>query len=100
MNPEDYQVIRAIEALRSERAERKNEFVAYIVARDRPELYERLRGNFVNEPDAQVILDRRCGRRRQRPETRSPERRKADRRSRSLVDANLRSLGWAVVRTM
>jgi hypothetical protein len=43
MNPEDYQVIRAIEALRSERAERKNEFVAYIVARDRPELYERLR---------------------------------------------------------
>jgi hypothetical protein len=24
----------------------------YIVARDRPELYERLRGNLVNEPDA------------------------------------------------
>jgi len=71
----------------------------YVVARDRPELYERLRGNFVNEPDAQVILDRRFGGRRQGPQTRSPERRKADRRSRPLVDANLRSLGWAVVRT-
>jgi len=71
----------------------------YVVARDRPELYERLRGNFVHEPDAQVILDRRSGGRRQRPETRWPERRKADRRWRPLVDANLRSLGWAVVRT-
>ena len=71
----------------------------YVVARDRPELYERLTGNFVHEPDAQVILDRRFGGRRQRPETRWPERRKADRRWRPLVDANLRSLGWAVVRT-
>ncbi len=97
--PEDYRVIREIEALRSELAEGKNTFVAYIVARDRPELYERLRGNFVNDPDAQVILDRRCGGRRQRPGTHSPERRKADRRWRPLVDANLRSLGWAVVQS-
>ena len=71
----------------------------YVVARDRPELYERLRGNLVQEPEAQVILDRRFGGRRQRPATRSPERRQVDRRSRPVVDANLRSLGWAVVRT-
>ena len=71
----------------------------YIVARDLPELYERLSGNFSNEPDAQVIRDRRFGERRRRPEPSSPERRQADRRSRPLVDANLRALGWGVVRT-
>ena len=71
----------------------------YIVARDHPELYERLRGNFTNEPGVQVIRDRRFSERRQRPKTRSPERRQADRRSRPLVDANVRALGWGVVRT-
>ena len=71
----------------------------YIVARDRPELYEQLKGNFTDEPDVHVILDRRFGERRRRRDGRSPERRQADRRSRPLVDANVRALGWGVVRT-
>lgn len=71
----------------------------YVVARDRLDLYEELSRTLADQPDAQVILDRRIGDRRQRPGARTPDRRQAERRrAQPAVDANLRSLGWTVVR--
>jgi len=45
----------------------------------------------------QVVLDRREGERRRRKEPTAPDRRAADRRARSGIDEQLRTIGWSLV---
>ena len=68
----------------------------YIVSRDSPELYERFARAFADDPDVEVVLDRRRTDRRQRDLPHSAERRVRERRSAS-IEATLQRLGWAVV---
>ena len=60
--------------------------------------YEYLKRAFANDKRVRVILDRRSGERRKAPSARDAERRRADRRSRSMIDDQLRRQGWAMVR--
>jgi len=65
-----------------------------IVSRDQPLLYERLRLEFVDDPDLEVVLDRRVGERRRASQPISADQRRADRRQ-ARVNAQLEHLGWA-----
>jgi hypothetical protein len=69
----------------------------FIVAKRELALYEYLAKQFAGRADVEVTLDRREAQRRQRAEPRDPERRRADRRSRSRIDADLESLGVVVL---
>jgi hypothetical protein len=71
--------------------------VLMIVARDRTELYERLRQEFANDRAVAVVLDRRYGQRRRASLAVTAEQRRAERRRRN-VEEELRSLGWATTR--
>jgi hypothetical protein len=79
----------------------------FIVARDQPDLCTYLRREFSAEETVQVILDRRQGRDRRSGRERrtvprvaaTDDRRRTDRRSRPTIDAQLRSLGYAMLRT-
>jgi len=70
-----------------------------IVAGDRAHLYESLRRGFAGNETVRVLLNRRVVARRTRsgPGPYEAERRQADRRSPSKVDALLRAIGWAIV---
>jgi hypothetical protein len=72
--------------------------VLMIVARDRDDLYERLRKEFANERAVAVVLDRRLGQRRRASLTVTEEQRRAERRRRD-IDNDLRRLGWATARS-
>jgi len=61
----------------------------YVVARDRPDLYEALRQNFVESPRLRIVLDRRAD-----P---APGAAPDERRSLTLEEP-LRTRGWARVR--
>src|SRR5437773_12481421 len=73
----------------------------FIVSRERMDLYEALRGALWTELDCEIILDRRERERRQgerRAVARGGhDRRRAQRRERTLVDGEARECGWAVV---
>ena len=70
----------------------------FIVAAGEEELYRYLREQFGVHEDVAVIMDRRVGeRRRPPPHLPEPERRQGERRVRRQVDADLRSLGFAVI---
>jgi hypothetical protein len=69
----------------------------FIIAKQERALYEYLAKQFTGRADVEVTLDRREAQRRQRAEPRDPERRRADRRSRSRIDADLESLGVVVL---
>jgi hypothetical protein len=68
-----------------------------IVAGDRAHLYEHLRRGFANNGTVRVLLNRRVIARRERSGSYEAERRQADRRVPSTVDALLRAIGWAIV---
>jgi hypothetical protein len=68
-----------------------------IVARHRRELYEQIKRAFAGHETVQVVLDRRVTDRRRRKEPTLPERRGADRRARSIIDDQLRTIGWSLV---
>ena len=68
-----------------------------IVARHRRELYEQIKRAFAGHETVQVVLDRRVTDRRRRKEPTLPERRGADRRARSIIDDQLRAIGWSLV---
>ena len=68
-----------------------------IVARDQVMLYERLRLEFEGDDELTVILDRRLGERRRSNQPVAREQRRGDRRQ-SLVDNQLKRMGWATVR--
>jgi hypothetical protein len=63
--------------------------IVYVVARDRPDLYEALRANFLESPRLGIVLDRRGD---PLPDAAPDERR------RLTVDEPLRTRGWARVR--
>jgi len=68
-----------------------------IVAGDRAHLYEHLKRGFAGNGTVRVLLDRRVIGRRARSGPYEAERRQADRRLPSKVDALLRAIGWAIV---
>jgi hypothetical protein len=68
-----------------------------VVARHRRELYEEIKRAFAGHETVQVILDRRVSERRQRKGTSVISRRRHDRRSRSTIDEQLRTIGWSLV---
>ncbi len=71
----------------------------FIIARADEELYRYLVMHYSERPDTAIILDRRMGeRRRSAAVPPVAERRRMDRRSRPEVEADLQSLGFAVVR--
>jgi hypothetical protein len=73
--------------------------ILMIVARDRPDLYDRLRQEFNGDRAVSVVLDRRFGeRRREGVEATTAEQRSAERRRRDIEDG-LQRLGWATART-
>ncbi|MBI2544557.1 MAG: response regulator [Candidatus Rokubacteria bacterium] len=51
-----------------------------VVARNQPYVFESLNRRLAGDPEFQVLLDRRQGERRQRPQSHEPDRRRADRR--------------------
>ncbi len=68
-----------------------------IVARHRRELYDQVKRAFAGHESVEVILDRRAGERRQRKGTPVLDKRRRDRRSRSVIDEQLRTIGWSLV---
>jgi hypothetical protein len=68
-----------------------------IVAGDRAHLYEHLERGFAGNGTVRVLLNRRVIARRARSGPYEAERRRADRRMPSKVDALLRAMGWAIV---
>jgi hypothetical protein len=72
--------------------------VLLIVARERPDVYEAMRREFADTRDrVQVVLDRRFGERRRQSSGFTPDRRRGERRHHD-IEADLRSLGRAIVR--
>ena len=69
----------------------------FVVAQDKPDLCDYLRGWFSGIPTVQVMLDRRQGERRQRAELNGPERRRGQRRNQKEIDAEIRQTGFAIV---
>jgi hypothetical protein len=68
-----------------------------IVAGNRAHLYEHLKRGFAGNETVRVLLNRRVVTRRARSGPFEAERRQADRRVPSKVDALLRAIGWAIV---
>jgi|SRR5712692_10894848 len=68
-----------------------------LVAQHRRELYEQVKRAFAGHETVQVILDRRVSERRQRKGAPMLDRRRHDRRSRSAIDEQLRTIGWSLV---
>ena len=69
-----------------------------IVNREDGRLYRHAVRTFAQRPYVRVIYDRRQGERRRTTEASPVERRQADRRARSRVDAEIRTYGSAMVR--
>jgi hypothetical protein len=69
----------------------------FIVAWNRPDLWDYWKRWFSGVENVEVILDRRRGERRRAPQAFEPERRRAERRSRSDIDDELRNGGFAIV---
>lgn len=69
----------------------------FVVAQDKPDLCDYLRGWFSGIPTVQVMLDRRQGERRQRAEANEPGRRRVDRRTQKEIEAEIRQTGFAII---
>jgi len=69
-----------------------------IVARDQPDLWRALIREFGQSQDIRVILDRRCGERRQAERLHTPDRRGMDRRSMPRIEADLRARQYVLTR--
>lgn len=69
----------------------------FIVSREDPALYRLLKEEFADEPDVQVILDRRARERQPDASASGDDARAAERRCRPEIDERLHSLGWAIV---
>ena len=70
----------------------------FVVSRQALDEYLHLKRVFADDDRVTVIVDRRSGDRRGTTSPRNPEGRRADRRSRSLIDDRLRRQGWVMVR--
>jgi hypothetical protein len=69
----------------------------FIVATEDQALYEYLSRELAARSDVEVIIDRRRGERRRERLACTPDRRTGDRRSRSRIDDDLATLGFAVI---
>lgn len=69
----------------------------FVVAQDKPDLCDYLRGWFSGIPTVQVMLDRRQAERRQRAEANEPGRRRVDRRTQKEIEAEIRQTGFAII---
>jgi hypothetical protein len=70
----------------------------FIVSTRRSDLYAKLTIALAGEPNVEVYLDRRLGQRRSIAVGAPSDRRRADRRQRGALDAEIRDRGWAVVK--
>ena len=68
-----------------------------LVSRHRRELYEEIKRAFAGHETVQVILDRRVSQRREKKNSPMLDRRRNERRSRSAMDEQLRTIGWSLV---
>jgi hypothetical protein len=68
-----------------------------VVARHRRELYEEIKRAFAGHESVQVVLDRRTSQRREKKGAPMLDRRRNERRSRSVIDDQLRTIGWSLV---
>ena len=68
-----------------------------VVARHRRQLYEEIKRAFAGHESVDVILDRRVLERRRSKEAPGLDRRRRNRRSRSGIDEQLRTIGWSLV---
>ena len=68
-----------------------------VVARHRRELYEEIKRAFAGHESVQVVLDRRAGQRREKKGAPMLDRRRNERRARSVMDDQLRTIGWSLV---
>ena len=68
-----------------------------VIARHRRDLYEEVQRDFAGHETVQLILDRRLSQRRQRNGAPVLNRRLSERRLRFALDAQLRTIGWALV---
>ena len=69
----------------------------FIVAWNRPDLWDYWKRWFSGVENVEVILDRRRGERRHLAHAYEPERREMERRSHPDIDDELRSIGFAIV---
>ncbi|MBI2154898.1 MAG: hypothetical protein HYU24_14525 [Candidatus Rokubacteria bacterium] len=69
----------------------------FIVAWNRPDLWDYWKRWFAGVENVEVILDRRRGERRQPSQVNDPERRQEERRHRTDIDDELQSMGFAIV---
>ena len=69
----------------------------FIVSRSETSLYQYLIERFIDDPNVEIILDRRRGERRRRAQQDPPERRRADRRTHPEVDLELQSRSLAIL---
>jgi hypothetical protein len=69
----------------------------FIVSRGNAKLASELQQHFSGNTTVQVVVDRRFGERRQQSTGATPERRRADRRTRPHVDKELRLTSFAIV---
>lgn len=69
----------------------------FVVAQDKPDLCDYLRGWFSGIPTVQVMLDRRQGERRQRAEANEVGQRRVDRRTQKEIEAEIRQTGFAII---
>ena len=65
----------------------------FIVARGDDHLYEDLRQQFAENPEVEVLVDRRHGERRRSQTPSDPDRRRGDRRGRGLAGGHVTSAG-------
>jgi len=70
----------------------------FLVAWDRPDLWDYLRRWFSGIENVQVVLDRRRGTQRQRVQVHAADRRRSDRRRQTDLDDELRSDGFVITR--
>lgn len=71
--------------------------VVFVVSRQHRDLYAYLSERFATDPAVEVVLDRRLGERRQRIAPPVTDRRRADRRRRPEVDAELQVRSHAII---
>jgi hypothetical protein len=69
----------------------------FIVSRDRADLYRYLSQTFADVKDVEVVWDRRAGERRRDTATSTPDRRRAERRTRPSVEEDLKKVGYAFI---
>ena len=67
-----------------------------VVARQRRELYEEIKRVYAGQESVLVILDRRVNARREKKNAPMLDRRRNERRARSAVDEQLRTIGWSL----